>query len=69
MTGLTAEGKVHGIVSVGGTQGTTLSTAVMRALLYGFPKVMVSTMASGNVAPWVNIKDITIMAKRKLVSC
>lgn len=61
VTGLAAEGKVHGIVSMGGTQGTTLATKVMRALPYGFPKVMVSTMASGNVAPWVDIKDITMM--------
>lgn len=61
VTRLAAEGKVHGIVSMGGTQGTTLSTKVMRALPYGFPKVMVSTMASGNVAPWVDIKDITMM--------
>jgi uncharacterized protein (UPF0261 family) len=58
---LLAEGKVDGIVSMGGTQGTTLSTQVMRALPYGFPKVMVSTMASGNVAPWVDIRDITMM--------
>lgn len=61
VTKLAAEGKVHGIVSMGGTQGTTLATTVMRALPYGFPKVMVSTMASGNVAPWVDIKDITMM--------
>ncbi|MBC8427646.1 Tm-1-like ATP-binding domain-containing protein [bacterium] len=61
ITKLAAEGKVHGIVAMGGTQGTTLSTSVMRALPYGFPKVMVSTMASGNVAPWVDIKDITMM--------
>ena len=33
----------------------------MRALPYGFPKIMVSTMASGNVAPWVDTKDITMM--------
>lgn len=58
---LAAEDKVHGIVAMGGTQGTTLSTKVMRALPYGFPKVMISTMASGNVAPWVDIKDITMM--------
>lgn len=58
---LAAEGKVHGIVAMGGTQGTTLATKVMRALPYGFPKVMVSTMASGNVQPWVDIKDITMM--------
>lgn len=61
VTALAAEGKVHGILSMGGTQGTTLSTRVMRGLPYGFPKVMVSTMASGNVAPWVDIKDITMM--------
>ena len=54
-------GKVHGVIGMGGTQGTTLCTTVMRALPYGFPKVMVSTMASGNVAPWVDIKDITMM--------
>src|SRR5207245_10116993 len=54
-------GKAHAILSVGGTQGTTLSTAVMRALPFGFPKVMVSTMASGNVGPWVDTKDITMM--------
>jgi uncharacterized protein (UPF0261 family) len=58
---LVDQGRVHGIVSMGGTQGTTLATKVMRALPYGFPKVMVSTMASSNVAPWVDIKDITMM--------
>jgi len=58
---LVAEGRVHGMVAMGGTQGTTLATAVMRELPYGFPKVMVSTMASGNVGPWVDIKDITMM--------
>jgi uncharacterized protein (UPF0261 family) len=58
---LASEGKIQGIVAMGGTQGTTLCSKVMRALPYGFPKVMVSTIASGNVAPWVGIKDITMM--------
>jgi uncharacterized protein (UPF0261 family) len=58
---LAAGGEIHGIVAMGGTQGTTLCTRVMRALPYGFPKVMVSTMASGNVSQWVDIKDITMM--------
>jgi uncharacterized protein (UPF0261 family) len=58
---LVDDGGIHAIVALGGTQGTTLSTAVMRALPYGFPKVMVSTMASGNVAPWVGTSDITMM--------
>ena len=55
------QGQAQAILAVGGTQGTTLSTAVMRALPYGFPKIMVSTMASGNVAPWVDTRDITMM--------
>jgi uncharacterized protein (UPF0261 family) len=58
---LVDDGEVHALVALGGTQGTTLSTAVMRALPYGFPKIMVSTMASGNVAPWVGTSDITMM--------
>jgi len=53
--------KVHGVVSMGGTQGTSLGTKVMQALPYGFPKVMVSTVASGNVSSFVDIKDITMM--------
>ncbi len=61
ISALAEQGRAHGIISVGGTQGTTLSTKVMRALPYGFPKVMVSTMASGNVAPLVDIKDVTMM--------
>jgi uncharacterized protein (UPF0261 family) len=58
---LAGEGRIHGVLGLGGTQGTTLCTRVMRALPYGFPKVMVSTMASGNVGPWVDIRDITMM--------
>ena len=44
ITRLAEEGAVHGIVSMGGTQGTTLATSVMRALPYGFPKVMVLSL-------------------------
>jgi uncharacterized protein (UPF0261 family) len=61
VTDLARDGKIHADVALGGTQGTTLSTKAMRALPYGFPKVMVSTMASGNVAPWVDIRDIMMM--------
>ena len=58
---LAKEGKIDGVVGLGGTQGTTLCTKAMRALPYGFPKVMLSTMASGNVSHWVDIRDITMM--------
>ncbi len=58
---LLEQDKVHGVVSLGGTQGTSLGTGVMQTLPYGFPKVMVSTVASGNVSSFVDIKDITMM--------
>ena len=54
-------GEVHGIIGLGGLQGTASCTQVMRAMPYGFPKVMVSTVASGDTSPYVGIKDITMM--------
>ena len=50
-----------GIVSAGGSGGTTLATAAMRALPIGVPKVMVSTMASGDTRPYVGPSDICMM--------
>lgn len=54
-------GRVHGVIGLGGTQGTPNCTRVMQALPYGFPKVMVSTVASGDVSAFVGIKDVTMM--------
>ena len=54
-------GRVIGVVGIGGSGGTALVTAAMRALPVGLPKLMVSTMASGNVAPYVDCSDITMM--------
>jgi uncharacterized protein (UPF0261 family)/ABC-type branched-subunit amino acid transport system ATPase component len=50
-----------GIVSAGGSGGTTLATTGMRALPVGVPKVMVSTMASGDTRPYVGPSDICMM--------
>ena len=58
---LAAEGKIHGIISLGGGGGTAIATSAMRALPIGFPKLMVSTLASGNVAHYVQTKDIAMM--------
>lgn len=58
---LAASGRIQGVISLGGGGGTAISTAAMRALPVGFPKVMVSTLASGNVAPYVGTKDIVMM--------
>jgi uncharacterized protein (UPF0261 family) len=53
--------KVDGILSLGGSAGTTIGTAAMRALPFGIPKVMVSTLASGQVRPWVGVRDIFML--------
>jgi uncharacterized protein (UPF0261 family)/ABC-type branched-subunit amino acid transport system ATPase component len=52
---------VIGIISAGGSGGTAIATAGMQTLPVGVPKLMVSTMASGNVAAYVGATDITIM--------
>ena len=54
-------GKIDGVISLGGGGGTAIGTAAMRALPIGFPKLMVSTVASGNTAPYVGTKDIVMM--------
>lgn len=57
---LVAEKKIDGVISLGGGGGTAIATAAMRALPIGFPKLMVSTLASGNTAPYVGAKDIVM---------
>lgn len=52
---------IHGVVSLGGSAGTTIATAAMRALPIGFPKLMVSTLASGDTKPYVGTADICMM--------
>jgi len=58
---LFAQGAIHGVVSLGGSAGTSIATAAMRELPYGFPKLMVSTLASGDTKPYVGTKDICMM--------
>ncbi len=55
------EGKFDGIIAFGGSGGTSLATPAMRALPIGVPKVMVSTMASGNVSQYVGTSDIMMV--------
>ena len=58
---LDAEGRIDGVLGLGGSGGTVIATAAMRVLPVGLPKVMVSTLASGDVAPYVGVKDIAMM--------
>jgi uncharacterized protein (UPF0261 family) len=54
-------GEAHGVIGVGGSGGTTICAAAMRALPYGVPKFMVSTLASGNTRWHVDIADIVMI--------
>lgn len=56
-----ASGQLHGVLGLGGTQGTSSCCDIMQSLPYGLPKVMVSTIASGDMSEFVGIKDITMM--------
>ncbi|HEV8067302.1 MAG TPA: Tm-1-like ATP-binding domain-containing protein [Planctomycetaceae bacterium] len=58
---LHAEGSVEGVIGLGGSAGTTIATAGMRALPIGVPKVMASTLASGQVRPYVGDKDVLML--------
>lgn len=61
LTRLANEGKIHAVVSLGGGGGTAIATAGMRALPLGFPKLMVSTLASGNTSHYIGTSDIVMM--------
>lgn len=54
-------GQVEGVLSLGGSAGTTIGTAAMRALPFGVPKLMVSTLASGQVQHYVGVRDILML--------
>jgi uncharacterized protein (UPF0261 family) len=55
------EGRLDGIISMGGSGGTSIATSAMRTLPVGVPKLMVSTMAGGDVSAFAGTKDITFM--------
>jgi uncharacterized protein (UPF0261 family) len=52
---------IAGIVGIGGSGGTAIVMAGMRKLPIGLPKIIISTLASGDVAPYVGVSDIILM--------
>jgi uncharacterized protein (UPF0261 family) len=58
---LHAEGRFDGVIAMGGTGGTSVACAAMRALPLGVPKVMVSTVAGGDVSGYVGVTDIVMI--------
>lgn len=61
VTRLAEEGRIHGLLAVGGSGGSSVAAPAMQALPIGFPKLLVSTMASGDVKPYVGAVDATMM--------
>lgn len=60
-TRLHDEGVLDGVLGLGGSGNTSIATTAMRALPVGVPKLMVSTMASGDTEPYVGSKDVMMM--------
>lgn len=58
---LIRNGDIHSVLGLGGTQGTSICSQIMRALPYGFGKNLISTAASGDTEPFVGITDINMM--------
>lgn len=58
---LAEAGRIQGVIALGGGGGTAIAAAAMRPLPIGFPKLIVSTLASGNTGPYVGMSDITLM--------
>lgn len=58
---LFAAGKIHGVLGAGGSGGTSIISRAMRQLPVGVPKLLVSTMASGDIRPYVDVSDTAMM--------
>lgn len=58
---LADSGRIHGFMSIGGSGGSSVAAPAMQAVPVGFPKLLVSTMASGDVKPYVGESDVAIM--------
>ncbi len=58
---LFANSQIDGIIAAGGSANTTIGATAMQALPLGFPKLLVSTLACGDVSAWVGTRDITMM--------
>lgn len=58
---LNREGRLDGVIGLGGNQGSAIASMAMRILPFGVPKFLVSTVASGNIRPYIGQKDIVVM--------
>jgi uncharacterized protein (UPF0261 family) len=56
-----AQGFVHGMIAFGGSTGTSMATRIMRTLPIGVPKLMLSTMSSGDCSSYVGTRDVAML--------
>ncbi|MFI7707862.1 Tm-1-like ATP-binding domain-containing protein [Nonomuraea sp. NPDC049480] len=61
LAGLNADGRVDAVLALGGSGGSSIAARAVRDLPVGLPKLIVSTMAAGDVSPYVGAKDVTLM--------
>jgi uncharacterized protein (UPF0261 family) len=61
IAGLAADGRADGVLAAGGSGGSSIAAQVFAVLPVGFPKLLVSTMASGDVSPYVGARDVCVM--------
>jgi uncharacterized protein (UPF0261 family) len=61
LRGLYEDGRLHGVLAMGGSGGSAIASRAMQALPIGVPKLLISTMASGDVGVYVGSTDITLM--------
>jgi uncharacterized protein (UPF0261 family) len=61
LAGLLADGTLDGVLALGGSGGSAIAARAVRDLPIGLPKLIVSTMASGDVSPYVGASDVTLM--------
>jgi uncharacterized protein (UPF0261 family) len=55
------DGRIHGVLAIGGSGGSSIAAAAMKSLPVGVPKLLVSTVASGDTRPYVGVADVTMM--------
>lgn len=60
LSDLVASDRIHGVISLGGGGGTAIGSTAMRGLPLGFPKIMVTTLASGHTAAYIGTSDLVL---------
>ncbi|KAK6530956.1 hypothetical protein TWF281_007786 [Arthrobotrys megalospora] len=61
LSDLVQSNKIHGVLAIGGSCGSSIAADALQSLPFGFPKVLLSTMASGDIKPYIGCSDIAVL--------